>query len=320
VDVHRARAQVTPIMDPKAHRRAHLGILRRGPGVYGVATRDALKLSRVARSLSRSRRSAARAAGWIFVACLFVSCDLQQISSTMSIRSLATHELQVAKADAAALVDGVLREADIESRIVDGKVFVRWGTDLMHVTVKGNGAKAQSKVEVIHEGPTWLAQDLFIRLDLAAGAPCRIAGGIDESCHWRSNQQEVDLWLRRKHGDPAPICDPWRNDALLRFPSDADGAALSQVVESGADLTRPMIVTFAFRFSGDDAAHRLAHAVTMIGFTSAVEARDDAWMCSASKQMFVSYRLIEAAREELAGLAAPDAGEFVGWSTDGLPR
>lgn len=104
-----------------------------------------------------------------------------------------------------------------------------------------------------------------------------------------------------------------------RFPDDADGDALFQVVAAGSDLSQPMDVDFAVLVPDEAAADDVAEDAEIAGFAAEVVWDDEAgeWTCYCTKTMVASYESVRETQEELRALAAPHGGVPDGWETAG---
>ena len=63
------------------------------------------------------------------------------------------------------------------------------------------------------------------------------------------------------------------------YPDDADGDALRKVAESGADMSRPMVIEFSVDVPDERAARRVAEVVAPVGFYPSIFRHDetDSW-------------------------------------------
>jgi len=104
-----------------------------------------------------------------------------------------------------------------------------------------------------------------------------------------------------------------------RFPDDADGDALFQVVAAGSNLDEDMDVDFAVLVPDEAAADDVAEDALEAGFDTEVTWDEEAgeWTCYCSKTMVASYESVRAVQEELRALAAPHGGVPDGWETAG---
>ena len=104
-----------------------------------------------------------------------------------------------------------------------------------------------------------------------------------------------------------------------RFPDDADGDALFQVVAAGSDLSEPMDIDFAVLVPDEAAADDVAEDAEAAGFTTEVSWDEEAgeWTCYCTKTMIASYEGVKGTQEELRALAAPHGGVPDGWETAG---
>ena len=104
-----------------------------------------------------------------------------------------------------------------------------------------------------------------------------------------------------------------------RFPDDADGDALFQVVAAGSDLDQPMDIDFAVLVADEAAADDVAEDAEAAGYSTEVVWDEDAgeWTCYCTKTMIASYESVREAQEELRAIAAPHGGVPDGWETAG---
>jgi hypothetical protein len=110
-----------------------------------------------------------------------------------------------------------------------------------------------------------------------------------------------------------------RGKMRMDFPDDADGDALRQLVQIGADLSRPMMIDFTVDVPTGAAGWAVAHAAIAAGYRVAVEQdeEDGAWTCYCTRDMIVSYEAVVSAQEELSRLSAPHGGYCDGWGSFG---
>lgn len=106
---------------------------------------------------------------------------------------------------------------------------------------------------------------------------------------------------------------------IRRFPDDADGDALFQVVAAGSDLDQPMDIDFAVLVSDEAAADDVAAEADAKGFATEVSWDEEAgeWTCYCTKAMLATYESVREVQEELRALAAPHGGVPDGWETAG---
>ncbi|MEJ7764442.1 MAG: ribonuclease E inhibitor RraB [Acidimicrobiales bacterium] len=104
-----------------------------------------------------------------------------------------------------------------------------------------------------------------------------------------------------------------------KFPDDADGDALFQVMASGSDLDQPMDIDFAVLVPDEAAADDVAEDADAAGFSTEVSWDEEAgeWTCYCTRTMLATYDLVRTAQEELRAIAAPHGGVPDGWETAG---
>lgn len=103
------------------------------------------------------------------------------------------------------------------------------------------------------------------------------------------------------------------------YPSDADGDALRNVAESGADMSRPMVIDFSVEVPDERTARRVAEVVAAHGFDPSISEDDDSgsWSVSCSKSMLATYEGVVAVQVELNELLSPHGGICDGWGSFG---
>jgi hypothetical protein len=104
-----------------------------------------------------------------------------------------------------------------------------------------------------------------------------------------------------------------------KFPDDADGDALFQVMASGSDLDQPMDIDFAVLVPDEAAADDVAEDAEAAGFSTEVSWDEDVgeWTCYCTRTMVATYDSVRTAQEELRAIAAPHGGVPDGWETAG---
>jgi hypothetical protein len=103
------------------------------------------------------------------------------------------------------------------------------------------------------------------------------------------------------------------------YPKDADGDALRNVVEAGADMSRPMIIDFSIEAPDERSARRIAELVAIHGFDPSISEDDDSgtWSVYCSKSMLATYDGVVSVQAELNELVGPHGGCCDGWGTFG---
>lgn len=103
------------------------------------------------------------------------------------------------------------------------------------------------------------------------------------------------------------------------YPNDADGDALRNVAESGADMSSPMVIDFSVEVADERTARRVAEVVAAHGFDPSISEHDDSdsWSVYCSKSMLATYDGVIAVQVELNELVSPYGGSCEGWGTFG---
>jgi hypothetical protein len=101
------------------------------------------------------------------------------------------------------------------------------------------------------------------------------------------------------------------------YPNDADGDELRNVAESGADMSRPMIIDFSVEVPDEGTARRVADVVAARGFDPSISENADSWSVYCSKSMLATYEGVVAVKAELNELLNPHGGICDGWATFG---
>jgi hypothetical protein len=103
------------------------------------------------------------------------------------------------------------------------------------------------------------------------------------------------------------------------YPQDADGDALRRVVDSGADMSRPMIIDFSVTVPDERTARHVAELVEAHGFDPSISENDGSasWSVHCSKSMLATYDGVVAVQAELEVLVTPHGGFCDGWGTFG---
>ena len=111
----------------------------------------------------------------------------------------------------------------------------------------------------------------------------------------------------------------WLDDMPSSYPNDADGDALRNVAESGADMSRPMVIDFSVEVPDELTARRVAEVVAAHGFDPSISEDDDShsWSVHCSKSMLATYEGVVAVQVELNELLSPHGGVCEGWGTFG---
>jgi hypothetical protein len=109
------------------------------------------------------------------------------------------------------------------------------------------------------------------------------------------------------------------DDMSNSYPRDSDGDALRNVVESGADLSRPMVIDFSVKVRDEPTARRVAGVVAANGYDPSISEDDGgrSWSIYCSKSMLATYEGIVAVKAELNELVKPHGGSCDGWATFG---
>jgi regulator of RNase E activity RraB len=103
------------------------------------------------------------------------------------------------------------------------------------------------------------------------------------------------------------------------YPNDADGDALRNVVESGADMSSPMVIDFSVEVADESTARRVAAVVAARGFDPSISEADDSasWSVHCSKSMLATYEGVVAVQAELNELLSSYGAICDGWGTFG---
>jgi hypothetical protein len=103
------------------------------------------------------------------------------------------------------------------------------------------------------------------------------------------------------------------------FPDDADGDALGRVAESGADLTKPMVIDFAVAVPDESTGRAIELKTIEIGYKTTVDQDSESsdWTCYCSKAMFATYEDVINCQLELDKIAVAYGGFADGWGTFG---
>ena len=101
--------------------------------------------------------------------------------------------------------------------------------------------------------------------------------------------------------------------------NDSDRDALRNVAESGADMSRPMVIDFSVKVPDERTARRVAEVVATNGFDPSISEDDDtgSWSVHCSKSMLATYEVVVAVQVELNELLSPYGGICAGWGTFG---
>ena len=121
---------------------------------------------------------------------------------------------------------------------------------------------------------------------------------------------------------PTLLCGPSTSpldDMPTSYPNDADGDALRNVAESGADMSSPMVIDFSVEVADERTARRVAEVVAAHGFDPSISEADDSasWSVHCSKSMLATYEGVVAVQVELNELLSPYGGICEGWGTFG---
>jgi hypothetical protein len=103
------------------------------------------------------------------------------------------------------------------------------------------------------------------------------------------------------------------------YPNDADGDALRNVAESGADMSAPMVIDFSVDVSDERTARLAAEVVAAHGFDPSIseDDRSGTWSVHCSKSMLATYEGVVAVRLELNELLRSYGGICEGWGSFG---
>jgi hypothetical protein len=118
----------------------------------------------------------------------------------------------------------------------------------------------------------------------------------------------LGLWIaNRQIGPPA-----------VSFPDDLDGSVLNQLVQAGADLSKPHDPEFFLYLPDKSAAERVAETLRAEGFQSNVTraAVGDNWLCLATKTMVLTHESMAALRKRFTSIVVEHHGEYDGWGTE----
>lgn len=105
-----------------------------------------------------------------------------------------------------------------------------------------------------------------------------------------------------------------------KFPNDADGDALQNLVDHGSDLSRPLLINFQVAVPSQESADAFAKVVCKLGYkVSIYESPECAlpWTCECSTRAIATYDALIAYQKELAVLATPFGGHPDGWGSFG---
>lgn len=113
--------------------------------------------------------------------------------------------------------------------------------------------------------------------------------------------------------------DPGHNDVKHPYPDDADGDALREVAESGADMSRPMVIEFSVDAPDERAARRVSEVVASAGFDPSILHDDEteSWSVYCAKELLATYETVIGVQSELNRLLPPHGGHCDGWGTFG---
>ncbi|MDH3885131.1 MAG: ribonuclease E inhibitor RraB [Desulfobacterales bacterium] len=103
------------------------------------------------------------------------------------------------------------------------------------------------------------------------------------------------------------------------FPGNADGDALRRLAESGADMTRPMVINFAVAIPDEPTGKAIALKASETGYNSSVDQdlESSEWICYCSRLMFATYTGVINCQLELDKIAVAYGGFVDGWGTFG---
>jgi hypothetical protein len=101
------------------------------------------------------------------------------------------------------------------------------------------------------------------------------------------------------------------------YPNDADGDELRKVADSGADMSRPMVIDFSFAVPDERTARRVAEVVATHGFDPSISEDDGSWSVHCSKSMLATYEGVVAVQVELNELLRSYGATCDGWGTFG---
>jgi hypothetical protein len=103
------------------------------------------------------------------------------------------------------------------------------------------------------------------------------------------------------------------------YPDDADGDALRKVAESGADMSRPMVIELSVDVPDERSAPSVAEVVGLAGFDPSVFHDDETNSCSiyCTKKILATYENFVDAQADLNRLVQPYGGHCDGWGTFG---
>jgi hypothetical protein len=121
--------------------------------------------------------------------------------------------------------------------------------------------------------------------------------------------------MRRPHSYSTSLSDDMSSD----YPNDADGDELRNVAESGADMSRAMVIDFSVAVPDERTARRVAEVVETNGFDPSISEDDDtgSWSVHCSKTMLATYEGVVAVQVWLNDLLSPYGGVCDGWGTFG---
>jgi hypothetical protein len=100
---------------------------------------------------------------------------------------------------------------------------------------------------------------------------------------------------------------------------DPDADALRRVAESGADMSRPMVIEFSIDVPDEVSARSVADLIAPDGFDTSMFHDDEtgSWSVYGSKQMLATYENVVGAQENLNRLVHAHGGRCDGWGTFG---
>jgi hypothetical protein len=101
-----------------------------------------------------------------------------------------------------------------------------------------------------------------------------------------------------------------------KAPTDDD--VIEQLRLAGSDLTKPHPTDFYLYVPSEEAANRIARALTTKNFNTKVRpaATGSNWLVLASKELMLSPGALAEIRTELTALALSEFGEYDGWEAE----
>ena len=118
----------------------------------------------------------------------------------------------------------------------------------------------------------------------------------------------LGLWLANRQIKPPAVS----------FPDDLDGSVLNQLVQAGADLSKPHDPEFFLYLPDKSAAERVAGTLRAEGFQVEVTraAVGDNWLCLATKTLVLTHEGMTTLRKRFTAIVVEYRGEYDGWGSE----